>query len=317
MRILMITHEYLPTIGGVANLVYNIKKQLEAKGHQVDVFQPKKEIKSGRDSLKFWKDAVREMRFQEHHNDYDFYWLHSPLITSDLEGISTKIICTPHSTYNGRWEHQPIATYPSDIMKNCYYKYMTIKEKQAYKQMKNLRWFCASETLKKEIQGMGIEEVTVIPNGVDTEEYTVGKNKKEQICAVTRIVPWKRVDKLVDIFNKFKYPLYIAGEGPLFQKLETKAKPNVNFLGVLDKEQTIKLYQESKGFVSASDYEGFALAPMEAMSCGCVPLLSLIPCHEQLLDGIGDEQDPEKIHQFMKENYDWSIIVDKYLEALK
>lgn len=58
--------------------------------------------------------------------------------------------------------------------------------------------------------------------------------------------------------------------------------PGVKFTGRLNNDQLRQLYSGAHAFVSATVYEGFGLAPLEAMACGCPCLISDIPAHREM-----------------------------------
>lgn len=48
---------------------------------------------------------------------------------------------------------------------------------------------------------------------------------------------------------------------------------NIEFLGRVNDEELINLYQNATAFIFPSFYEGFGIPPLEAQSCGC-PVIS-------------------------------------------
>ena len=100
-----------------------------------------------------------------------------------------------------------------------------------------------------------------------------------RIIAVGRLEPQKRFDRLIDAFSLIarKYPSWyidIYGEGNdegELQKLieEKKLDKQIHLKGVIS--NVYLEYERSQFFVFSSDYEGFGLVLVEAMSCA-------IPC---------------------------------------
>ena len=78
----------------------------------------------------------------------------------------------------------------------------------------------------------------------------------------------------------------------------------------------IQLFQSSKYYVSASEYEGMPLTMLEAMSCGCIPIVSNIPGHKELAKPV-EKMNNRQIAGFVKKNYDWSKIAKKYEKVFK
>lgn len=57
-------------------------------------------------------------------------------------------------------------------------------------------------------------------------------------------------------------------------------KSRVELIGALDKKTLEKQYSKSEFFINGSHYEGSGYALLEAMSFGCIPIISKIPPHE-------------------------------------
>jgi len=321
MKILICTSEYPPTTGGFANVAANLNSYWIDKGHVVEVIKPHNTLKNGGQILRFWKQAALYINI--HHNDFDVIWCQNPLFQEEFEKkVMDKIFCTTHTTYNGRWEFMPEAIFPKEILKNCYYYLMNKKEKKCFKNMKKLRFITTTEKTAQELKDLGINKSIIIPNGIDIDKYKMkGQKNKHQFCAVSRLVPWKNVGEVVDTFNNTSYKLKIAGDGAEMKKLKQRAGKNIKFLGKIPQEKVIELYQESEYFISASKYEGMPLALIEAMACGCKPVVSQIPGHKEVCDAFskkyGDTYTAKDASEFTRKNYDWSKIADRYLEVFK
>jgi glycosyltransferase involved in cell wall biosynthesis len=85
---------------------------------------------------------------------------------------------------------------------------------------------------------------------------------------VSRLVGYKRIDLLIEAFNKLKLPLVIIGDG--YQKGELKriAGPTITFVDrYLTDSELVRYYGECRAFVYAAD-EDFGIAAVEAQSCG-------------------------------------------------
>lgn len=84
------------------------------------------------------------------------------------------------------------------------------------------------------------------------------------ILCVSRLLPYKNVDRVVDAFAKLPAErLVVAGTGPCAARLGSIAGRNVKLLGEVDDGALRWLYSECRGLVAAS-YEDFGLTPLEA-----------------------------------------------------
>ena len=107
----------------------------------------------------------------------------------------------------------------------------------------------------------------VIHPPVDVERFEYKKTRGDFYLSVNRIVPNKRIDLLVNAFNKLGLPLIIIGDGPERNSLEKIAKPNIKFLKKLPNSAVENYMARCRAFVYAG-LEDFGIAPVEAMAAG-------------------------------------------------
>ena len=107
----------------------------------------------------------------------------------------------------------------------------------------------------------------VIYPPVDVERFSLSQTRKDHFVTVSRLVPYKRVDLLIQAFNELRLPLKIVGDGPLFSKLKALAGPTVELLGSLEQEAVREVVGQAKAFVFAAE-EDFGIAPVEAQAAG-------------------------------------------------
>lgn len=112
----------------------------------------------------------------------------------------------------------------------------------------------------------------VIYPPVDTESFTISDKVGDYYITCSRMVPYKKIDLIVEAFSKTDKKLIVIGDGPEFKKIKKLAKPNVELLGFLDKDKMLKLLKESKAFIFAAE-EDFGIAPIEAQAAG-IPVIA-------------------------------------------
>ena len=111
------------------------------------------------------------------------------------------------------------------------------------------------------------ESATVYPP-VDVENYSVLSGKEDFYLTVSRLVPYKRIDLIVNAFNELTHRrLIVIGDGPEAARLRAKAGPNITFLGHQPFEHVKEYMQRAKAFVFAAE-EDFGIVPVEAQACG-------------------------------------------------
>lgn len=135
----------------------------------------------------------------------------------------------------------------------------------------NKKTITISEYLKTTLPKNVFKKTTVIYDGVSEEFRQVWKDGNYMLF-VGRHEPHKNVDELIKLSTEIKFPLIIAGSGPLTEKLKDYAKKinakDVFFAGRVERKRLVSLYQKCSFFISASEWEGFGLIFLEAGACG-------------------------------------------------
>src|SRR3989338_10042083 len=90
---------------------------------------------------------------------------------------------------------------------------------------------------------------------------------------VSRLVPYKKIDLAVKVFNKLGSPLKIVGTGVEENKLKRMAKSNIEFLGYLTDKELVGYYKGCRAFIFPG-IEDFGLTVIEAQSFG-KPVIAL------------------------------------------
>ena len=116
----------------------------------------------------------------------------------------------------------------------------------------------------------GLEDVTVIENGVDTSHYWKTEEKEwGKVLYVGRIEAHKRLDTLIKCFrNRRRLSLEIIGSGsqlPYIQKIADSV-PNVKVLGHVESDELLQKMKNAWFFVMPSLREGFSISSLEAMA---------------------------------------------------
>lgn len=210
-----------------------------------------------------------------------------------------------------------------------------------------------STSIKEQLQIDALKSISdVIPNGVNTSIYNIKSNSSDVsnkilILYAGRLIPLKKIDFIIKSLAEIKdidYEFHIAGDGELESELKQlciklNIENKIKFLSSLSNMQEV--YPIYNIYVSASKVEGLPISPIEAMSCGLLPLLSDIPQHKELLQGLGgnylfdnnSEQSfidtfknivdqlnsnaSEIVSNFAKQKYDISIVAKKYINRVQ
>jgi glycosyltransferase involved in cell wall biosynthesis len=111
-------------------------------------------------------------------------------------------------------------------------------------------------------------EARVIYPPVETDRFAPNRQRGDFFVTLSRLVPHKRIDMVVEAFSHLKLPLKIIGQGPERKRLETGAAKNIEFLGYQSEASVAQLLGSARGFVCAAE-EDFGIAMVEAQAAGC------------------------------------------------
>lgn len=125
-----------------------------------------------------------------------------------------------------------------------------------------------SNFIARRIKKVYGREADVIYPPVDTSRFTLCENKENYYVTASRMVPYKKMDLIVEAFSQMPdKKLIVIGDGPDFEKVKSKASSNIEILGYQSNEAMQDYMRKAKAFVFAAE-EDFGITPVEAQACG-------------------------------------------------
>ena len=134
---------------------------------------------------------------------------------------------------------------------------------------------------------MHVPRVTVIPNGVDVDEFHPHHVERPVLTlfSISRLVPRKNIHVLIAAVEQLAsegaaLSLIIAGTGPeeaRIRRLAEQSSGAVRFIGFIDETRKRSILSDTDVFVQLSIREGLSIATLEALASGVPCLVSDLP----------------------------------------
>ena len=288
MTKIAIAHDWLTNMGGAEKVVINFKqiyeeapiytisyndKNLDKELRNIDVrtsFIQKfpKGNKKHQMYLPFMPTAWEQFDF----NDYDVVLSSS---SSCAKGIITSPdtvhICYCHSPmryawefYNEYMERENLGKLKKLLIKYIM-NYIRIWDRASADRVDY--YIANSKNVAKRIYKHYGIEADVIHPPVKGSYFNISDIDEDYFLIVSRLVPYKRVDLAVEVFNELGLPLVVIGGGSQLEYLKSIAKPNVKIMGRQSDEVIKEHYAKCRAFIFPGE-EDFGITPLEAQASG-------------------------------------------------
>ncbi|MBI4507125.1 MAG: glycosyltransferase family 4 protein [Chloroflexi bacterium] len=301
MRILHVTRQFWPTRGGLESFVLALCRQLTARGHQSDVATLAFDWATGRPLPS--RDAYAGIQIYRLPafgprryllapgvlglvRAYDLVHVHGTDAFLDLLAATRPwhrrpLVLTTHGGFfHTRWGWR---------LKQLYFATLTRLALRACAAVA-----CVSAPDYARFARLAPERCLLVPNGVELGPLLAQPKCVEAGLLVTvgRISRNKRLDRLIATLAHLPADVRLAVLGPDWEGLAAGLAAQAQRLGVADRlallgpcdDATVRAWlARAQLYVSASAYEGFGLAVVEAMGSATVPALSTIAAHRALV----------------------------------
>lgn len=302
MKVALLVRQYYPSMGGLENFVASLAQALRRNGAEPDIFTLNRVFSDASTVLPSHEriDNIAVTRwpfvgFQrffapqaapEALSGYDIVHVHGvdgmfELVARMPRRRGQALIATTHGLFfHTRW----LAP-----LKQAYFRAITARQCRRYDGI------IANSSADAALVSAHNAHVRVIPNGVDPLAPATATGSR--LLTVGRIAPHKRVELLIDALAQPALRdahLDVAGPewGVKIASLRAHAAElgvahRVVFHGALSRDDLAALALRAGVFVSASAYEGFGMAMVEAMGAGLVPVVHANASFQELLGGAG------------------------------
>ena len=254
--------------GGTERVVFELARELDARGHDVTTFASGDSDVPGR-LVPIVPEALRPAGFSGDPSPYFYLTMRAVLdqahefdvIHSHLEWASillarvspVRVVSTFHSRLDLPWADATFASHPPGLV--------AISRNQA--------------ATHPDVPWAGI-----VHNGLTLDAAPFDRRRGDSLCFVGRVTPEKGIVEAMEIARETGRPLRIAAKaGPtpaerdyfenVFQPALEAAGPSVEFLGELEQTDRDVLFAESYASLMPGSWpEPFGLVAIEALACG-------------------------------------------------
>jgi len=197
------------------------------------------------------------------------------------KGIKTKDntphICYIHSPMRYCWSHQDIYINSVHLTLRPFLRFF-LKRLQIWDKstIDNVDLYLSNSfNVAKRIKKYYKKESIVVYPPIAEELFNkpLEDNREKNIyLSFGAITPYKRIDLLVDVFNKNGKKLIIVGEGSEKEKLQKIAANNIEFKGSIEWDSIEKIFSKTKALLFPGE-EDFGMIPLELMAYG-IPIIA-------------------------------------------
>jgi glycosyltransferase involved in cell wall biosynthesis len=190
-----------------------------------------------------------------------------------ITGPNQMHICYCHSPIRYAWDLQHQYLSQSGLTRGL--KSLTARVILHYIRIWDLRtpngvdlFIANSAFIARRIRKLYRRDATVVHPPVDINMFTARLDKEDFYFTASRLVPYKRVDLIVEAFAKMPHRrLIVIGDGPEMERIRKLVEPNVTLLGFQSNEVLRDHLQRARAFVFGAE-EDFGILPVEAQACG-------------------------------------------------
>lgn len=144
-----------------------------------------------------------------------------------------------------------------------------------------------------EIHDCADVETELIYNAVDCEMFTYTENKTNSVVTVGNATPTtceiKGLKTFVEASLFFPDTCFtvVGSYNDIILKQLLKINPCVAFTGHIPHNQMVKMFMDAKVYCQLSYRESFGVSVAEAMSCGCVPVVTNVAALPEVVGDTG------------------------------
>ncbi|MCL1830238.1 MAG: glycosyltransferase family 4 protein [Oscillospiraceae bacterium] len=302
MRFLFFCAQYLPTVGGVERYTYNLCKTLSEMGHSSTIVTSQLEglaelensenisivrlpsymLLNGRFPLLKRNSSFKSLMNEVFSSDYDMAIINTRFYPLSLygakqchrRGISAIVI--EHGS-----SHLSLGNHLVNVFVRIYEHLAIGVVKRYCKDFYGVSISCQKWLEHFRVKSHGVIYNAIDPEAINETAKSSALDIREKLCLTDeavvvfsgRFLKEKGIYELLDAFKMLAADnsnavLVMAGNGPLFQEVESKKPPNVHLVNQLSFMDSLALLKQADIFILPTYSEGFSTVTLEAAALG-------------------------------------------------
>lgn len=177
-----------------------------------------------------------------------------------------------------------------------------------------------SKNIKKKVQKIYNRNSLVLYPFHTLSNLSNSLYQKEHFLIISRLVSWKRLDYVINVFNSLNEELIVLGTGPELNYYQKISNKNIKFYGYVSEEEKISLLLKAKALIFPQ-IEDFGITILESLALNC-PIIYLDKggAKEILNNNVGipfDYQNEKNLNEAISKLDDFVFLEESKLKILK
>ena len=286
-----------PEAGGAETFTEEIAKRLVKNGHEVTIFAsrfPGSEGESNRFGMRIVRQGGKYTVFRmgrsyvrNHLADFDVFIDEIKILPFRIKRMAKgkRVFAVIHQMGREVWYYE--TPFPLSLL--GYY----VLEPWLLKSYRKVPTIAVSASTKKDLVGLGFENVKIVHNGIGVTPLETVPNKENHpvMIYVGRLVKYKLPEHAIRAFRHVRNTLgdaelWVVGDGYQRTELARSSGDGVTFFGRVSEEKKLDLLKRAHVLLVPSVREGWGISVIEANAMGTPAVGYNIPgLRDSIVDG--------------------------------
>lgn len=187
-------------------------------------------------------------------------------------GKNTMVVAYCYTPFRLAWNPESYNVYQNSRgLKRMIFNFVVNRlRKIDFRESRKVDYFVAmtEETRRRLVDAYKPKsDIPIINPAVELNNYGISEKIGDYFLVVSRFEPYKKVDLVIEAFNRNGKKLIIVGKGSQEEKLKNLAQGDIEFRQNLSNEELAEMYMNCKALIFPQ-HEDYGLTPLEANAAG-------------------------------------------------